>query len=368
MKAIISRTELIDLIGAIHGVVPSRLALPILANILIEAFDGKLIVSATDLTISARAEREANVIKEGAVTIPAKQFFQLVREMTAQHIELECREGEIAYIKSGSSHFRIHGMCKSAFPELPHMPDALTFSLLRKTFKEVVTKSLFAIAREDSRHVLNGVLMRIEHNRAIFVGTDGKRLAKVCTPISTASDHQRDYLLPLKACEEMVKMVQNEREEQIHLYLLPNKVGLTVGTMTLVTLLLSGKYPDIERVIPTSSEKKFILHREELMSLLKQISLFTSKDTQSVHLIFHPGELTLTAASHEIGDGKVAMPVDYSGEKFEIALNPFFLHDILRHCRDETVAFEATHAHNPGLITDSSTAHFVIMPMRLDAT
>ncbi len=160
--------------------------------------------------------------------------------------------------------------------------------------------------------------------------------------------------------------MQNQREEGVHLSLLPNQVGLKVGSMTLVTLLLSGNYPDIEQVIPTSCEKKFILHREELMSLLKQISLFTSRDAQSVHLSFQSGELTLTAASHEIGDGKVAMPLDYSGENFEIALNPFFLHDILRHCRDETISFQATHAHNPGLITDSSTANFVIMPMRLD--
>ncbi len=193
MKVIISRTELIDLIGAIHGVVPYRLALPILANILIEAFDGKLVVSATDLTISACAERDANVVREGAVTIPAKQFFQLTREMTAQHIELECKEGEIVYIKSGSSCFRINGTRKSAFPELPRMSEGLILSLFRETFKEMMVKSFFAAAREDSRHVLNGVLMRIENNRATFFGTDGKRLAKVCTPISMEEEHKRDF-------------------------------------------------------------------------------------------------------------------------------------------------------------------------------
>lgn len=363
MKVIILRTELVHLISTIQGVVSSKPVIPILANILIEAFDGNLIISATDLTVSTCAQIAANIIEEGAITLPARRFFQLIREMTAQEIEMACTTSEIAYVRSGTSEFRINGIHKSEFPSLPDMTQGKNFSLSGDTFKKMLTKSVFAAAREDSRHVLNGVLMQVEEDQATFIGTDGKRLAKIHTPIDIEDEHKHNYLLPLKACEEMVKMVHDE--EVVTISLLPDKVGLKVGPVTLITKLLSGDYPDINRVIPTQSEKEFSLHREELMSLLKQIALFTSEKNHSVHFIFNPGELILTANSSEIGDGKVSMPVDYSGEKFEIAFNPFFFHEILRHCKDETVSFAITNAHNPGLITDSTTANFVIMPMRL---
>jgi len=363
MKVVISRTELVKLIGTIQGVVSSKPAIPILSNILLEAFDGKLIISATDLTVSTRAKTEAHVATEGAITLPARRFFQLVREMTAQDIEIECGSGEIAYVRGGTSEFRLNGIHKSEFPSLPDMSQGQTFTLPGGTFKEMLTKSVFAAAREDSRHVLNGVLMHIDENQATFIGTDGKRLAKIHTSIDMTDQHKHDYLIPLKACEEMVKMIDDE--ESLNICLLPDKVSLEVGPTTLVTKLLSGDYPDIERVIPKENARTFTLHREELMSLLKQIALFTSEKNHSVHFIFNPGELTLTANSSEIGDGKVSMPVDYSGEKFEVAFNPIYFHDILRHCKDETVSFAISSAHNPGLITDSSTAHYVIMPMRL---
>lgn len=363
MKVIISRIELVKIINAIQGIIPSKPAIPILTNILVEATDGQLIISATDLTVSIRNQKRAQVIEEGGITLPARQFFQLVREMTAHEIEIQSTTSEIAHISCGTSMFRINGIHKSEFPSFPNLDQGIGFNISGKVFKEMLGKSIFAAAREDNRQALNGVLMRIENHLAIFIGTDGKRLAKIYTPIDIQDQHQKDYLIPIKACEEMAKIIEDEYQVEINL--LPGKIGVEIESTTLVTNLLSGRYPDIERIIPTESEKKLSLHREELMSLLKQIALFTNKKNHSVHFVFHQGELTLIANSSEIGDGRVSMPVDYSGEKFEIAFNPLFFHDILRHCKDEIVSFGLTSAYNPGLITDSTTANFVIMPMRL---
>lgn len=363
MKVIISRTELVQLIGTIQGVIPSKPAVPILANILIEAFNGNLIISGTDLMVSTRSQTIANVVEEGAITLPAKRFFQLVREMTAQEVTIESKPGNIIHVRSGNSEFHINGIHKSEFPSMPDMTQEESFSINGTTLKKMLTKSVFAAAREDSRHVLNGVLMHVEETRVTFIATDGKRLAKIHTPIQMEEKHKHNYLIPLKACEEMMKMIKDD--EEINIFLLSDKVSLEMGSTTLVTKLLSGDYPDTDRVIPSDSTKKVTLHREELMSLLKQISLFTSEKNQSVRFILNQGELILIANRSEIGDGKVSMPIDYSGEKFEIAFNPFFFHDILRHSEDETVSFSITNPYNPGLITDSTTAQFVIMPMRL---
>ena len=364
MKALVSRPELASLISKIQGVVSAKPAIPILSNVLIEAYDDQLTLSATDLTVSIRASIDAKVEQEGAITLPAKRFFQLIRELTCNQIELECSTGEIAFIKADSSKFRLNGMHKSEFPSLPDFTGAKPIDLSSDVFKSMLSKTVFAAARDDSRHVLNGVMMKIVDEHATFVGTDGKRLAKIYTEVEIPEMDGLEYLLPLKAVEEMVKLVG--LEEEIHLLLDHDKIALDVGPISLMTKLLAGQYPDVERVIPEKSELRVSLHREELMTLLKQVSLFTTDRTNSVHFVFNKGELHLMATSSEIGEGKVSMPVDYDGEKMEIAFNPSYFLDILRHSDDETVTFGITDSYNPGLITDSSTALFVIMPMRLN--
>lgn len=363
MKAILSRPELANVIGNIQSVVSSKPAIPILANVLIEAKDGMITVSATDLTVSMRAQMDANVVEEGAITLPARRFFQLVRELTVPEIELRTTTDEIAYVQAGTSEFRLNGINRAEFPSLPDLTHGEHFVMRVDAFKEMLSKSVFAAAKEDSRHVLNGVLMQIENSNATFIGTDGKRLAKVGTAIDVNPEHKHHYLIPLKAVEEIIKSLDGD--EAVKVSLMSDKIGIECGSTVLITKLLSGDYPDVERVIPKDSSFDLTLHREELMALLKQVALFTTDKSHSVHFTLSNGELTLTANASEIGDGKVSMPVDYTGEPFEIAFNPFFFHDILRHCKDETVNFSITTPHNPGLITDSTTAHYVIMPMRL---
>lgn len=363
MKAILSRPELANVIGNIQSVVSSKPAISILANVLIETKGETVTVSATDLTVSMRAQMEANVVEEGAITLPARRFFQLIRELTVPEIELRTTTDEIAYVQAGTSEFRLNGINRAEFPALPDLTQGEHFVMRVDAFKEILSKSVFAAAKEDSRHVLNGVLMQIENSNATFIGTDGKRLAKVHTPIDVNPEHKHHYLIPLKAVEEIIKSLDGD--EAVKVSLMSDKIGIECGSTVLITKLLSGDYPDVERVIPKDSTFNLTLHREELMALLKQVALFTTDKSHSVHFTLSNGELTLTANASEIGDGKVSMPVDYSGEPFEIAFNPFFFHDILRHCKDETVNFSITTPHNPGLITDSTTANYVIMPMRL---
>ena len=365
MKVALSRIELAQLTGKIQSVVSNKPAIPILANVLIEAANGMLTVSATDLTVSMRAQMEATVTEEGSITLPARRFFQLVRELTTPEIELQKTSDEIISIHAGTSQFRLNGISKSEFPTFPDLSTAESFTIMTETFKEMLVKSMFAAAKEDSRHVLNGVLMQIEGSSATFIGTDGKRLARADTPIQINPEHKHNYLIPLKAVEEIVKTI--DEDPSVKISLMSDKIGIETGSAVLITKLLSGDFPDVERVIPAESTHKVTLHREELMALLKQVALFTTDKSHSVQFTLSRGELTLMATASDIGEGKVSMPVDYTGETFEIAFNPFFFHDILRHSKDETVSFGITTPHNPGLITDSTTALFVIMPMRLAA-
>lgn len=364
MKAVISKIDLVNLIGKIQSIVSAKPAIPILANVLIEATQDQLIVSATDLTVSMRMYVEAKVVEEGAIALPARRFFQLIRELTAPQVKISTQSNELAEITTGTSVFKINGMNKEEFPALPDLSGATEVGFTSSNLKELLSKTAFSSAREDSRYMLNGVQMQVKEQKATFIGTDGKRLAKTFAPVNLEPTVTGAYVIPLKAVEEMIKML-SESDSEVQMSLAHDKVSLECGHTTLITKLLSGQYPDVERVIPSAPAQSFAIHREELMALLRQVSLFTSESSSSVRFSFETGQLFLSAMSSEIGEGRVSMPVDYAGSKLEIAFNPYFFLDILRHSKDETVRFGLNDPHNPGLITDSTDALFVIMPMRL---
>ncbi|MEM7175438.1 MAG: DNA polymerase III subunit beta [Chlamydiota bacterium] len=365
MKLITSRSSLATTIGKIQGIVPKKPAIPILANILLEARDGCISIAATDLTVGMCAQIEATVTQPGAITLPARLFFKLIRELTSADVEIEAVAEETAVIRTGSAHFRLCGMHKSEFPALSNLAQAKSFKLPAHILREMFTHSTFAAAREDSRQMLNGVLMRLVGKEAIFVGTDGKRLAKLSTLIAIEEEYHHDYVIPLKAVEEIIKLL--DEEEEVTVRLLPDKIGIETASAFIITQLISDDFPDVDRIIPTAPPLAIKLHREELMTLLRQISLFTPDKGHSVLFTFHDKELKLGATSKDIGEGEVSMPVDYTGDKLEIAFNPLFFHDILRHCREEVISLALTDPYNPGLITDAMNSKFVLMPMRLQS-
>ena len=364
MKFVISKTELTKLIGNIQNIAGKNTTIPILSNFLIEAAQDELILTATDLTVGMRCHAHAKILEEGATTLPAKRFFQLVRELTTSNIEVTCGENHITEIKAGSSLFKLHGMSKNEFPTLPDLNEAIQIKISCAVLKEMFYRTSFAVSKEENRYVLTGVLLKVADGAATVVGTDGKRLAKTDTKLDIDPTITGDYILPLKAVDEILKILTDEG--MATLYLMADKVAVEAHGSTVITKLLSGSYPDFTKVIPKKDNISLSLHREELISLLRQVSLFID-DTlnHAARFMFFNGELTLSANHMEVGEGKVGMPVNYKGPNLVIAFNPFFFLDILRHSKDETVSLRLTDAYNPGLITDSSSSVCVLMPMRL---
>ncbi len=364
MIAVVSKADLVSMIGKIQSIIPTKPSVPTLVNVLLEAIDDLVIVSATDLTVSIRCYMSAKVVKEGAIALPGRKLFQLIRELTAPQIKISVTTNEIAEITTGSSVFKIHGMSKGEFPEMPDLSNAPKLELSSSVLKAMLVKTGFSAAREDSRYMLNGIRLTIGDQKASFVGTDGKRLAKVSAPVIMDPSIHGELVLPLKAVDEMSKIL-SDTDANVSLRIAHDKIALEADSQLIIAKLLSGQYPDVERVIPQSVAHQFAIHREELMTLLRQVSLFTSESSGSARFVFETGQLHLNAMNSEIGEGRVSMPVDFAGPRFEIAFNPFYLVDVLRHSKDETVRFGLNDSHSPGLITDSTQALFVLMPMRL---
>jgi DNA polymerase III subunit beta len=364
MKFIIATEELNRLVGNIQAVAAQRGTIPILSNLLLEADNDQLILTATDLTVGTRCFARAKVLEKGATTLPAKRLWQLIKELSAGTIELSSANNEISEIVAGTSRFKLNGMSCEEYPSFPELDGAIQFKTQQGKLREMLQKTAFCVSKEDSRYILTGVLMRLEEGRATFVGTDGKRLAMNHTNVEVDESLQGDYVIPIKAIEELLKVLK-ESEEEVNIYLMGNKIAVTAENVTIVTKLLAGDFPDFARVIPQEAQKEVVLHRDELISLLRQISLFTGDSSHSVRFTFVEGELQLTANNSHIGEGRVSMPVDYKGELLEIAFNPNFFLDILRHSKDESVNLGVIDSYSPGVIKDSSEALFVIMPMRL---
>lgn len=360
MRFIISRQELLEVASALQNLVPLKPVLPILSHILVEAKGQELLFTATDLTLGMCCRAEAKIVQEGSATLPARRFFQLIKELSNVSLQISSHE-QMIEIVAGSSTFKLHGLRRDDYPSLPNFTNATKIRIPQKELKEAFWATSFAVSREESRYALMGLFMGLQDNQATFVGTDGKRLAK--TVIEVPTDYSGHFTIPIKAVEEMQKLLGDK--ETISLYLMNDKIAMETQKHLFITKLLSSEYPNFDRVIPQNSPISVHIHREELASLLRQVSLFTGDQNQAVRFLFRKGELLLEAGSSEIGEGRVAMPVDYSGDELQIAFNPTYFLDILRHSHDETLKLQLTDSFNPGMITDSSEALFIIMPMRL---
>jgi len=374
MRFIAQRQDLLQLLKRLQTVVGQKAALPILSNILLEAKGNTLTVTGTDLVIGMQTFAEARVQEEGATTLPARRLTQLINELTCHAVEIWKGKDEVIEINANASRFKIHALPPAEYPPFPDLQGAQKTTIDAKAFKESLYKTAFAVSKEDSRYALTGVLMRIEEGLVTFVGTDGKKLSKAHLPPVGSQDFLGNAILPIRAVDELLRNL--EGEEKMVLHLQQDRVAVQTPSFLFVTKLLPGEFPDFMRVIPQSPQEMLTIHRDELISLLRQISLFTADASQSVRFSFCPEELKLSANAADVGEGKVSMPLQYSGDKIDIAFNPGYFLDILRHCKGETVTLGITDAYNPGLLIDQepegynskTTPLFMLMPMRLEET
>ncbi len=373
MKFVISTQELNYLINKIQNIIPLKPTVPILTNFLIEASKEGLTLTATDLMVGIRCNTEVNILEEGSTTLPAKKLGQLVRELTAANVEISSNSNQITTVISGTSKFKLNGIGKNEYPALPDLSQGCQFNIKQKILKDLLYRTSFAVSKEDSRYILTGLCMQISNGVLTFIGTDGKKLSRAHVSIAIPSDVVNQSVIPLKAVDEIVKNLIEDEDEEATISLADEKIAMTTSQITIISKLLSGDYPDITRIIPEKSTFELSLHRNELISLLRQVSLFIPDQNHPVKFTFVNGEMSIAANSIDLGEGHVGMPVNYHGDTLEIALNPNYFLDILRHCKEETITLGLTDSYNPGIIRDGenvdhlsqSSPLYLIMPMRL---
>jgi DNA polymerase-3 subunit beta len=365
MRAVLSRQDLLSLLQKIQNIIPSKPQNPILANILVKAQDNRLTLIASDLILSMEISAQAQVTEPGSVVLSPKRFIPLIRELTAPNVEFVVDDSFVTTIYAGSSRFKLPGMSPIEYPTPPDISQGTRIAFPANILRQMLIHTSFSSGRIETKQIYNSVCIHRNDFETVFTGTDGKRLARSHTKTPFEANWQGSFILPIKTVDEMIRMLDTP-EETVDICFLGEKLSLQAGSTLLTSQLIAGQYPDVSKIIPEKRPDTVKVHREELMSLLRQISLFTTIDKPSAAFHFKEGELQLTAANGETGEGVVGMPVNYFSEPLSIAFNPNYLLEILRHSSDETVDLSLTNSYDPGMITDTSDTFFVLMPMRLE--
>ena len=363
MKFSVSKEKLLEGLQTVQNVVSTRTTLPILSNVLLQAADGQLRFTTSDLDVGIRAGVEANIEKSGATTLPARRLLSIVRELPASEITVEVDSKNVASIRSGPSFFKILGLPEEEFPPLPKFENAKTFTLRQKDLREALKKTSYAISTDETRYVLNGILFSFRDNKLTLVATDGRRLALVDIELEFPRSNEGDVILPTKAVNEIARLLTDDGE--IKLSIGENQAAFEVNGTLLVSKLIEGNYPNYRQVIPAETKERVTLERALFLDAVHRVSLLSSEKSNSVKLVFSKNNLEIAANTPDVGEARESLAIQYKGRDFAIAFNPEFLMAPLKNLAVDEVFLDLIDEMSPGVIKIQGPFLYVIMPMRI---
>ena len=384
MKAVCDRGALLDAINLVSGVVSARTPRPQLTCVKLSAQTGaeqRLTLTATDaeLSIAIQIDR-VEVEQAGEALAPADKLAQIVRAEDAEPTLTLSAEGDTTHIRGEDAHFQLRGFPPSDFADIPALNvfagDAAGYTIFRHTagkLSELVRRSLFAAARENSRYAINGVLLKRTGKKLEMVATDGRRLALSRAALDGAGDDV-SCIVPSKALNLLQKLLADP-DEPVSIAVGASQIvfGFDAGETdvtpraVVASNLVEGSFPPYEDVIPKDQDIKAVFARDVLASAVRRAALLTNEESRGVRMSFDPkGKLELSSRVPEMGEARVEAPMEsFEGGEIEIGFNPQFLTDALKVIEDPTVSIELKSSNKPGLLRSGSDFVYVVMPVTL---
>jgi DNA polymerase-3 subunit beta len=370
MEFIVSKADLVRELGLSQGVVEKKATLPVLSNVLLEAADDTVSISATDLELSIRCQAAAQVIAKGGGTLPAKKLLDYVRLLPEAEIRLKFSDTNWATLTCGRSKTRIAGMAHDTYPQMPPMPEPIA-ELPAGLLSAMISRTVFAIAAEESRFTLNGALLALRPETLTMVATDGHRLALVEYPSPEGLAGEHRALVPRKAMMELARLATDAGEDaRVEFAMDENHLFFRIGPRLLASRKLSGNFPDYERVLPRSHAHTVTLPREDFRAAIERVSQFSDERSRAVKIRFGDGEATIHSSLSESGESEESLPVEYGGPTTEIGFNATYLLEFLRATQEEQVEFHFKDAQSAGELSPANAEggyryRYVVMPMRI---
>lgn len=363
MKFTVQKSTLLDGLQTVQSVVSSRPVRPVDANVLIGADENGLTLTTTNGEIFIRCQVAAEVGKGGSVTLPVKRLFSIVRELPESAIEASIGDDCVAHIECGSSKFRLVGIPATEFAAVPVPGEGVCYTLERSLFADSLRKTVYAASSEDSRPILNSVLLNFLDGKLTTVATDGRRLAMVTREVEFPAENNRDIVLPTRVISYLLNIIDGEGD--LRVYVKDTLAIFECGSSMLSCKLVDGVYPNFRQVVVASCENRIAIGRDDLLAVLRRMMIFTTEKNNSIRLTFEDNTLTVTAQTPDIGEAEDVLTIKYAGPTISVIFNPAFIEEPLKTLTDDEIYFELNDANSPGLIKDSSAFHYVIMPLRV---
>lgn len=375
MKFKINQDHFSNGLQQVLNVVGSRATMPILSNVLIEAEEGHISLTTTNLDLGIRCRIKADVSEPGGITLPVRKLATIVRELPQNEVFIETGDNNQAKITSGGSLFKIMGISTEEFPPLPSFENRHVFELSQAEIVSMLKSVSYGQSSDENRYILNGVYFNFADEKLTLVATDGRRLALTALETEISDDNAGSLILPAKTVAELerlmgkgekVKIAFNDRQAAFEISIDDSGDTGLVDHLYLVSKIVEGNYPNYRQVIPKETEHRVKIERELMLECVHRAALVTSDKSNSVKLKVSKNLLEISGSSSEYGESHESMAIAYDGPEVQVAFNPQFLMEPLKALTKDEVFFEFKDELSPGLFKTLDNFICVIMPLRLN--
>jgi DNA polymerase III subunit beta len=368
MKVSTSRTALFTELQTVTRAASTRSAVQALSGVQLQAKDGAIELRATDMEIGLRVPLEGEVVRDGAVVLPARLLVDVVRALPGDSVSLELRASEQdVEIVAGHATFHIRTLRLEDFPPFPEPESDGKVEVPGPAFVETVLKVARSASRDETRPVLTGILVSASESDLRMVATDSYRLSVKETKLEAPLGGSFEANVPARALQELTRIAQTTEAESLSVSVRTNQVIFEAGGVVLSSRLIDGQFPNYRQLLPDAYEHELSLSGTEITEVVRRISLLAQKNAP-LRLAFAEGELTVSARTPDVGEAQEALPVPFQGEPLEIGFNPEFLRDGLEAVESGDVLLKLISPLRPGLIeaADGSGFQYLLMPIRLN--
>ncbi|MFC2074945.1 DNA polymerase III subunit beta [Bdellovibrionota bacterium] len=372
MEFYIGKSDLLQGLYRAQSVVERRNAMPILANVLIEAQNDTLHMLATDLEVGIYDAYPAQIVTPGKITVGAKQIYEIVKELPEALIHIKARENNWLTLTSQKAVFNLVGLNADDFPTVVDFKSKEYVDISSTTIKEMIEKTIFSASNDETRYHLNGVffhkMLDDGEKRVRMVATDGHRLSLIDKDLEVDDKLAVDkgVILPKKGLYELKKLLEQD-QRSFKVAIDENHAIFRQDPVVIFMRLIDGDYPDCKQVIPRNNKKKVIINRDEFLHSLRRISLLSNEKSKGVKFSIQPGTMKISSNHPELGEAKEELLIQYEGEGIEIGFNAKYIMDILNAMDSEEVSLELDGKLSPGILKANRDQSYtcVVMPMRI---
>jgi len=366
MQFTINRDALLKPLQVTSGVVDRKQTMPVLGNLLLVVSGDQLAVTATDLEIETIAYAQVLSGEEGSLTIPAKKFADICRMLPdGSTIQLKLENGRVI-VRAGRSRFALATLPAEGFPTVETGGISTEFLVPQKRLRSLIERTQFAMAQQDVRYYLNGLLFEVGSGVLRTVATDGHRLAVCELKEDIKINENQQVIIPRKGVTEILKLLDSS-DSPVTVQLGSNYIRIGVGDVTFTSKLIDGRFPDYQRVLPQGGDKIVVADRSELSHALNRISILSNERYRSVRFALEPGLLKISTNNPEQEEAEEELAVDYNGGHLEIGFNANYVVEALGAIPETDIKMVLSDANSCCLVrglTDDA-AKYVVMPMRL---